>query len=337
MKKIRIIDVADQAGVSKSTVSQYLNGRFSYMSPDTKNRIKSAIEELNYVPNPIARSLKTDRTDTIGVIVRDIMGFDTSRTIRGIDDFCKERNYNVLIYSTDFDPAVEERSLKILMQMRVDGIIIASTGKNNPLIAAEVKSGFPIVQIQLEYDELKTSVVISDYKAGGFLGTEYLVKHGHKRICLLTQESEAFRSRYERYLGYKEALEKYKIPFSQDMVQIWDREKGFANSIEEILSQPDPPTAFFTMHLAITAELLRSLNKLGKRIPEDVSVLGFDEIPMVEFFKVPISVVRQSPYEIGKESAKLLLEKISDKEMGTKKIILPCTLEKRGSCADLEV
>ena len=114
MAKIKLIDVANLAGVSKSTVSQYLNGRFDYMSDKTKVRIKLAVEELNYVPNPIARSLKLDKTKTIGVVVRDITGFYTSRTIRGIDDYCKTSDYNVLIYNTDVDPEVEARSLEAL-------------------------------------------------------------------------------------------------------------------------------------------------------------------------------------------------------------------------------
>ncbi|MDC7235422.1 MAG: LacI family DNA-binding transcriptional regulator, partial [Spirochaetales bacterium] len=212
MKKIRIIDVAEHAGVSKSTVSQYLNGRFSYMSPETKKRIKGAIEELDYIPNPIARSLKTDKTKTIGVIVSAITGVFTGRVIRGIDDYCKNNGYNVMIYNTDFDAEIEKKSFEMLKQMRVDGLIIASTGKNNDLFASQVKAGFPIVQVHIEFDDLKSSIVLSDYRAGGFLATEYLIKLGHKRICFITQEYENVRSRYDRFLGYKEAHDKYGLP-----------------------------------------------------------------------------------------------------------------------------
>lgn len=335
MNKVKIIDVANLVGVSKSTISQYLNGRFAHMSPETKERIKSAIEELNYVPNAIARSLKTDKTQTIGVIVRDIAGADTNRIIRGISDFCKACNYNVIIESTDFDRTIEERSIKLLKQVRVDGIIIASSGKNHQLLINEIEAGFPLVQIHLEYYDLKSSIVISDYRNGAFMATEYLIKLGHKRICFLTQEYETirYRSRYERFLGYKEALLKYNIPLEDDMIQFWNRDTGFTNSVEDILSMPNPPTALFPMHLQITIELLEKLNKMNVQIPEEVSIIGFDEIPMVDFFKVPITVVRQSPYRIGKESAEMLFKKITDKQNTYKKLELPCTLVERESCS----
>ena len=112
MRKVRIVDVADHAGVSKSTVSHYLNGRFARMSLETRERIAKTIDTLNYTPSHIARSLKSSRTKTIGVIVRDITGYFTSKVVRGIDDFCKKYKYDVLIYNTDLDPAIEKQSLK---------------------------------------------------------------------------------------------------------------------------------------------------------------------------------------------------------------------------------
>ena len=167
MTKIKIGDVAQRAEVSKSTVSQFLSGRYEYMSKDTKARVESAIKELNYIPNAIARSLKTNKTKTIGVIVRDISGFYTSRALRGIDDFCKSSEYNVIIYNTDFDPNTEARSLHSLRQLGVDGIVIASSGMNNDLIDELNNNDCPIVQFQLEYDDRNTSVVVTDYEKGG--------------------------------------------------------------------------------------------------------------------------------------------------------------------------
>lgn len=335
MKKVRIIDVANHVGVSKSTISQYLNGRYTHMSEETKVKIQRAIEELHYTPSAIARSLKTEKTETIGVVVRDISGSDTSRIIRGIEDYCKSSNYNVLIESTDFDKSIEERSLKLLKQMRVDGIIIAASGKNNDMLSKEIESGFPLVQIHLEYDDLQSSLVLSDYRKGAYDATEYLINLGHKRICFFTQEYETYRSRYERFQGYKDALDKYNIPFDINLVQFWDRKNGFSNSIKDILSQPNPPTALFPVHLQITLELLKELNNLNISIPADISVIGFDEIPMVDFFKVPITVVKQAPYEIGSESAKLLMKKITKEHEYHEKMVLPCTLIERESCAPL--
>jgi DNA-binding LacI/PurR family transcriptional regulator len=312
MGKIRITDVAALAGVSKSTVSQYLNGRFEYMSIDTKKRIQSSIKELNYLPNAIARSLKTNKTRTIGVIVRDITGYFTSRVIRGIDDYCKKHDYNVIIYNTDFNTEIEQNSINVLKQLLVDGIIIASSGKNIPTIAREISSGLPFVQMQLEYDGIDSSVVISEYRSGCFAATEYLIKLGHRRICFMTQDYLHDRSRNERFIGYMEALKKYDIPLQEDLIILWSREDKFLKSTEDILKMDNPPTAFFTMHLAITIDLLRDLKRLNVNIPDDVSVLGHDEMPLVDLLKVPITVVRQSPYDIGRESASLLINKIEN-------------------------
>jgi len=332
MPKIKIIDVAELAGVSKSTVSQYLNGRFDYMSEKTKERVKLAVSELDYVPNPIARSLKMDKTKTIGVIVRDITGFYTSRTIRGIDDYCKTSDYNLLIYNTDVDPDIEARSLEALYQLRVDGIIIASSGKNTDLIDKYIERGVPIVHFQLEHDGNEKNIIVSDYRKAAFEATEYLIQLGHQRICFMTQNFKNVKSRKERYLGYVDALNKYQLPIDEQLIQYWHRKSGFQQSPISMLDTANPPTAFFTQHLAITTELLTALNKENISIPDDVSLLGFDDIPMAEFFKVPITVITQNPYEIGREATKLLLNNINDKETPSQKIMIPCSLSKRLSC-----
>lgn len=337
MTKIRIVDVAAKANVSKSTVSQYLNGRFGHMSKQTKERIRLAVEALNYVPNPIARSLKIDKTKTIGVIVRDITGFNTSRILRGIDDFCKNSNYNVLIYNTDFDENVEKRSLQTLKQMCVDGIIITSTGKNAELINEYTQSGFPIVQFQLEHKGCLTNIVLSDYKDAAQKATEYLINLGHQRICFMTQKFEGNLSRTERYQGYVNALQAHNLPLDNSLVQFWDRDKGFQNYPIQLLETDNAPTAFFTQHLAITTDLLKQLNQYDIDIPERVSIIGFDEIPMVELFKVPITVIQQDSYQLGIKSAKLLLSALTTREKAEKikKIIVPCSLIERNSCRHL--
>jgi DNA-binding LacI/PurR family transcriptional regulator len=332
MKKARIIDVAEHAGVSKSTVSQYLNERFDYMSKATRERIETSIAALNYVPNPIARSLKTDKTKTIGVIVRNITGFYTSQVLRGIDDFCKGSQYNVLIYNTDFDPETEARSLKALKAMRVDGLIIASSGKNFDVISSYIDAQFPLVQFQLEYDECHSNIVVSDYRKAAFQATEYLIQLGHKQIAFLTQEFEGIRSRDERYQGYIAALNKYKITSQNPQIYFWDRDRGFQTPLSDMLSAPEPPTAIFSQHLAITIDVLKACEHLTLQIPTDISLLGFDEVPMVEHFKVPITVIRQDPYQVGVQSAKLLLENIINGPLEPQKIIIPCNLVERDSC-----
>ncbi len=336
MAKITIIDVAQHAGVSKSTISQYLNGRFEYMSKNTKIRVESSIKTLNYIPNAMARSLKTNKTKTIGVIVRDISGFYTSRAIRGIDDYCKSHQYNSIIYNTDFDPMVEASALQSLKQLNVDGIIIASSGMNNVLIDEFNQGDCPVVQFQLEYEQCNTSIVVADHQKSAFEATEYLIKLGHKRICFLSQNFQKVKSRSERYQGYAAALKQYNIPVDEQYIQYWHREHGFEQSIKNILACPAPPSAFFTQHLAITTDFLKEINQLNITLPSDISLVGFDELPMADFFKVPVTVVKQDPYKVGNESAKLLLSYLNDKSTAKmtspQKITVPCTFDEKMSC-----
>lgn len=337
MSKTKLIDVARAAGVSKSTVSQCLNGRYDYMSKDTRARIERAVDELDYVPNNIARSLKTDRTRTVGAIVRDVTGFDSSQAIRGMDDYCRNKGYNLFIHNTDFDPATESRALKSLGQLRVDGILIASSGANEALIAEISAQDTAVVQFQLEHDDSDKNIVVSDYRQGAFDATEHLIRLGHHRICFVTQEFSRVRSRHARYQGYVDALQKHSIPVDGQLVQYWRRGTGFQVAPEIVLQSDVAPTAFFAQHLPITTDLLRALDKAGMRIPRDVSVVGYDDIPMAEFFKVPVTVVKQQPYTVGSEAARLLFRQIQDPDGETRRIMIPCSLVERESCGTLVV
>lgn len=335
MAKVKIVDVAELAGVSKSTISQYLNGRFDYMSDKTRARVEAAVKELNYVPNSIARSLKTDTTKTIGVIVRDITGHYTSRAIRGIDDYCKSKGYNVIIYNTDFDSETEAKSLQSLNHLNVDGILITPSGKNTQLIDDFEDKGLPIVQFQIEYREQENNIILSDYKQAAFDATEYLINLGHQRICFVTQDYSNIQSRKERYQGYKAALEKHNIALDEQLILPWSREQGFATKPIDLLSGSEPPTVFFTQHLAITVDLLSLFNQQQIQIPQDVSLLGFDDLPMAEFFKVPVTVIQQQAYQVGSSAANLLLKRINKPNQLAQKETIPCKLIIRESCKKL--
>ena len=203
------------------------------------------------------------------------------------------------------------------------------------MIANYIEKGMTIVQFQLEHDGNEKNIILSDYRQGAFDATQYLIELGHTRICFVTQDFKNVKSRHERYQGYAEALDKYNITLDEQLIKYWHRETGFETSPKEIFALDNPPTAFFTQHLAITTALLKNLSQENISIPGDVSLLGFDDIPMAEFFKVPISVVKQDPYKIGLEAAKLLLENINDKEKPSYRVMVPCTLTKRDSCKTL--
>jgi LacI family kdg operon repressor len=330
--KVRLIDVATKAGVSKSTASQFLNGRFDFMSLDTRLRLQKTVEELNYVPNNIARSLKTNKTRTLGVIVRDISSYYTSQAIRGMDDYCKKQGYDLFIYNSDFEPKTEKNALTTLCQLNVDGVIIASCGNNAKLIEDISNNTVPVVQFQLEHDDCDTGIVVADYKKASFEATEYLLKLGHRKICFVTQKFETVKSRQEKYQGFVDAHKKHNITVDDNLILHWNRKEGLKGSAIDMLNSNDPPTAFFTQQIAITVDILRELEKANIDIPGEVSLLGFEEIPMAEFFKVPITVVKQQPYDIGSEAARMLMNKVNHPSSVNTRILVPCSLVKRESC-----
>ena len=338
MKQVKLVDVAKEAGVSASTVSQYLSGRYKHMSKDTKDRIEEVIKELNYIPNSIARSLKTDKTNTIGVIVFSINGFYTSNVVRAIDDYCKKHNYNVLIYNTDYDPEIEKKSINILKMLRVDGIIIASTGHNNKMILEENLHGIPIVQMYMEFDDLEVCTVISDYRAAAYKATQYLIELGHKDIAVVTQPYENIRSRYNRILGYVDALQENNIPFDQNLIYKWDRHHDINLVFDSLCGRENLPTAIFSMNESSTTDLLRYLKAKDYSVPEDFSVLGFDQLPAVDLMKTPVTIVEQPTYELGEKTAELLISKINNKgrnKMTKTRIELECNFQVRESCRDI--
>lgn len=331
-KKVRLVDVAAAAGVSVSTASQFINGRHEFMSLDTQLKLRRVIAELNYIPNNIARSLKTNKTRTLGVIVRDISSHYTSQAIRGMDDYCKKHGYDLFIYNTDFNPTTEKNAINALVQLNVDGIFIASCGNNSALIEETAKNSVPIVQFQVEHEGCDTGIVVADYKRAAFEATEYLIGLGHRHICFVTQEFETVISRREKYQGFSDALHKHGLPVDQSLIVYWSRTDGLQSDISELFKQPRVPTAFFTQQIAITISILTKLEEIGVRIPTDASLLGFEEIPMAEYFKVPISVIRQQPYDIGSEAARLLLNKLLHPKATNSRMLIPCSLVKRKSC-----
>lgn len=332
MSRVKLIDVADRAGVSKSTVSQYLNGRFEYMSVDTKERIEAAVKELGYIPNPIARSLKTQKTSIIGVLVDDMTGPITSKIIRGIDDYCKKMNYNILIHNTDNQVDNERRSIEILKNFGVDGMIISSTGKNNDLINKSDQSGTPIVHINRSYEDLSVNTVLSDFYHGAKEAIEYVLSLGHTRVGILTRPYEGVPSRKSRIDGCLDTLKDKGITIDKRLIGVVERVENIGEIYKELINQEEPPTVIFSLYSRISIPLLDYLNSERVEIPNEISIIAFDDLPMSHLFKAPLTVINQQSYTLGTESAKLLLEKIKTPKKEMENITTPCKLIIRESC-----
>ena len=331
MNKVKLIDVANYAGVSKSTVSQFINGRYEYMSIKTQEKIRLAVAELNYVPNPIARSLKGKKSYNIGIVVKSISGIITNQIIRSIDDYLKKLNYNILIYNTDYIKEQELKSIAILKSMKVDGLIITSSGSINEELNLEEENGLPIVHILREFDGLNSNTVLSDYEKGSEMAGEYLSSLGHSNIAIITKPYTNSPSRVKRVHGCLSALGRSGIQLDENNICFVNNEKETVDCFEKLYNSSNPPSVIFVMYSDITVQLLSYLNKKNISIPDDIQLINFDDFPLVDFFKTPLTVIHQNPHEIGIACAKLLIDKINNPNGDFEDITIPCHLIVRDS------
>ncbi len=271
MKRVKLIDVANKAGVSKKYSFTILEWPIRiYVTGDQGKRSGVQLKNWTMYQILLPEAWKQRKTNLIGVIVHNITGVITSNVLRGIDDYCKKQNYNVLIYNTDYNPEVERKSINTLKSLRADGLIITSSGSVNALLNQEERSGLPIVHIHREFDDLNVNTVLSDYYQGAFSATEYLIRLGHRRIGVITRPYESIPSRHRRIQGYQAALTEHGIAYDSDFVCISNTSDDIKPIYESFMNNSEPPTAIFSMFSEVTVDLLNYLNINRINVPDDI-------------------------------------------------------------------
>ncbi|MBD1378924.1 LacI family DNA-binding transcriptional regulator [Metabacillus arenae] len=314
MKPITIADVAKHAGVSKSTVSQYLNQRYDYMGEKTKKRIEQTIEELGYRPNIIARSLKQKSTMTIGVIVANILHVFSTQVIRAIEDFCNESNFHIIVCNADDDPMKEKRYIEMLRAKQVDGIIAFPTGGNVELYKGLIKVNYPVVFMDRILPEVEIPTVLLDNEKASLLAVDQLLKNGYKKIGMIAPPLSPYVTpRLERISGYKKALQQHDIPFNPNYLissEIFELEA----KINHMLTMADPPEALVALNDRVLIEILKYTKEQQINIPGDLALVGIDEVSFASFYSPALTTVAQPAFQMGKKAAELLLNRIRDKD-----------------------
>ncbi|MFD1037546.1 LacI family DNA-binding transcriptional regulator [Virgibacillus byunsanensis] len=334
MKAVTISDVAKHAGTSKSTVSQFLNERFDYMREDTKKRIEVAIEELGYSPNIVARSLKMKSTKTIGVIVANILHVFSTQVIRSIEDFCNESNFHVIVCNADDDPVKEKRYIDMLRAKQVDGIIAFPTGGNVDLYKRLVSEKYPIVFMDRMIPELPINTVLLDNEKASKLAVDAFLQKGHDQIGMISPSlGKCITPRMERINGYKNALLDHQIPFKQEYL-VSAEIPHIQSVLETMLGSPNRPQALLALNDRVLFEILKYTKEHQIRIPEDLAVIGIDDVSFANFYSPALTTVAQPAFEMGKKAAELLLTRISNKESEVEAEIFRFEpqLIKRSSC-----
>lgn len=334
-----IKDVAERAGVSVMTVSRVINNN-GYVSRATKEKVEKAMEELGYVPNALAHGLITKRTHVLGLIVSDITNPFFTTIVRGVEDLAIKNGFNIILCNTDEDVEKEKKYIELLLRKRVDGIILSPADcSRRDSVDQIIRRNVPLVLIDRCIKGLDIDCVYSDSTFGAYELTKYLISLGHRRIGIIVGPKR-ISTAVERIEGYKRALNEANITLDNSLIkwgEKYSREDGYSHTLT-LLKMDNPPTAIFGGNRLITVGILRAIRELGLRIPEDISVISFDEVEDISVTNPFLTVVSQNPYTIGMIATELLLKRI--REGGRfidppKNIILKPEIIIRKSCRSL--
>ena len=318
---ITINDVAKQAGVSIKTVSRVINNS-PEVAEETRKRILEVIKLLNYRPNALARGLMTKKTKALGVVVSDITNPYIPELVRGIADVASERGYNIVLSNTDGIREKEIEYVDVLLERRVDGLIFTSVRLESQEVIDLQNEGFPLVLVNRQIYGARTNFVIVDSKIGSRLAVEHLIELGHKRIAHIAGPIDISVS-IERLETYKETLKAHNIRVDEELIKTGNfQQDGGFNACKELLSIKEPPSAIFCANDFMALGALEYISNMGLRVPDDISILGFDDITFASLPGIELTTIKVPKYDMGHLSAKILIDEIEGKRKSIKQVVL---------------
>jgi LacI family transcriptional regulator/LacI family repressor for deo operon, udp, cdd, tsx, nupC, and nupG len=328
-----LTDVARHAKVSIATVSRVINNSDKVV-PETCALVHKAMAELGFKPNRVARRLrqKGGFRHLLGLIIPDIQNPFFAEMARGVEDVAYANKFAVMLCNSDEDLKKEEFYIDVLQSESVDGIILPPISERDPVVLKLIESGVPVVTVDRSLTHRAMDKVEVDNRRGAFEAVDHLIKLGHRRIGLIAGRLNVSTSR-ERRLGYDDAMAAHKLPVAPEYIRGGDfkQASGLAMA-EELLALPSPPTALFVLNNLMTVGALEAIHRRKLRIPKDIAVIGFDDLPWAEALDPPLTVVRQPAYEVGQAAAELLLKRLEDPKRAETHLKLLPKLVLRSSC-----
>jgi LacI family transcriptional regulator len=327
-----IRDVARRAGVAPITVSRVINNS-GYVSAETRRRVEEAIAELKYVPNALAQGLRFNRTNVIALVVSDITNPFWTTVARGAEDAASEENLSVILCNTDENAVKQDKYVRLLLQRQVDGFLLVPSQNTVESVALIQHQKVPLVIMDRQVSGVTVDVVRGDSEGGAYDLTCYLIGLGHRRIAVLSGPKTASTST-QRVAGYKRAFADAGLKADSKLVSYgkFHQDSGYQRT-REILTLLERPTALFAANNFIAIGVMKALYEAGLRVPEDVSVVSFDDLPLGLLVQPFLTVVAQPAYDMGYRATKLLLKRIDNPdEASAEEIVLPTQLLVRQSC-----
>jgi LacI family transcriptional regulator len=326
-------DVAARAGVSVATVSRALSDDPKRVSAPVLQRIIDAAEELDYIPNNLARNMRSGSTRILGLIISDIGNPFFTAVARGVEDVAQRHGYSLVLSNTDENPDREAASLGVMAAERAAGVIIATTNENGSALRRFQDLGRAVVAIDRHILGLPTDSVVVDNESAAHEAVSHLIRLGHRRVAIVGGPIDADTAR-ERSRGYERAMRESRIALQPELVCHGDfRETAGLTVTRQLLDLADPPTAIFAVNNLTTIGVLGALRERGLKWPEQMSVVGFDDIPMSELLDPPLTVVQQPTYRVGARAADLLIRRLREPTAPVQEVVLSARLVVRGSTA----
>lgn len=332
-KKSSIQDIADAADVSIATVSRVLN-KSGKVRQETASRVLEAAEQLNYRPNRVARRMRVKSSDSlvIGLIITDVGNPFFSELSRGVEDVAYQHKHAIMICNTDEDPEKEKFYIDSMLSEKVSGLIIAPSKGNTAYLKKLKKNGYPIVCVDRYPDSLNIDTVTIDNRKGAYLAVKRLTDLGHKRIGIING-IKGVSTTEGRFAGYKKALKEAGIPLPEELITYENyKESGGRNAMREFLSLDESPTAVFSTNNLMTLGCYEEMYEQGVNIPDDIAIIGFDDMPWSVALNPPLTAVKQPGYELGLNATELLFKKLKNSNRNTVNLVLTPELIVRKSC-----
>lgn len=325
-------DVAERAGVSVAVVSYVVNDGPRPVSSGTKAKVEKAIEELGYYPNELARSLSRRKSGTIGLITPRLTNPVYAEIAASLESVCSTAGCLMLLCATGRDLDKEKQFAEILRSKQVDGVVMIPTGPTQEALKPFRQAQIPTVV--LEHDEPDTHCIAIDDLKGGRLATQHLLELGHRRIALIKREPSSALS-YLRAVGYRQVLEEAGIlPDPTLVVESKAGLEGGYESMQQLMALPNPPTAVFTHNDVLAMGAMRAVHDAGLGVPDDISVVGYDDTASSAYQNPPLTTVKFPVAEMGRRAGQIILELIRDDgSLPPQTLTLGVELVVRGSTA----
>lgn len=332
---VTIKTIAEKAGVSKATVSYVINNKAG-VGEETREKVLKIIDDLNYKPNSVARGLAGQSTEMIGLIIPDITDMFYADIIRGVELVANKLDYTINLCTTHGEEAKEKKMLEYFSSGRVDGIILMVYGVDNKLLVELKERRIPFVLIDYSQNQDQFCNIVIDNYWGGYKAADYLIGLNHKKIAYIHGIKDNIDDQ-KRFSGFKEAMAENDLMINKKYIEYgaYTRKGGY-QAAKELLSRAELPTAVFAANDQMAIGVINAIQEEGLSVPEDISVIGFDDIEASRLMSPGLTTIRQPTYEMGKLAAEKIFSELKDEESCKENINLKAKLVIRESCAELK-